>query len=81
MDYRSGPYKVKFTAGKTHASINVSLTDDNIFESNENFMITIDPSSLPSNVTVGDPRQVTVTIVDNDGKYFNVNPVLSSHMF
>ena len=69
MDYGSGPYEVIFTAGTTEASFNVSFTDDDIFESNENFMITIDPSSLPSNVSVGDPGQVTVTIVDNDGKY------------
>ena len=67
MDYGSGPYKVTFIAGTTEASFNVSLTDDFIFERNEKFMITIDPSSLPSNVTVGDPDQVTVTIVDNDG--------------
>ena len=67
MDYGSGPYEVTFTAGTTEASFNVSLSDDNIFERNKKFMITIDPSSLPSNVTVGDPDQVTVTIVDNDG--------------
>ena len=70
MDYRSGPYEVTFAAGTTEASFNVSLTDDNIFESNENFMITIDPSSLPSDVTVGDPRRVTVIIMDNDGNHY-----------
>ena len=68
MDYGSGPYEVTFTAGTTEASFNVSLTDDNIFESNENFIITIDPSSLPNNVTVGEPRRVTVIVVDNDGR-------------
>ena len=68
MDFASGIYEVTITAGTTEASFNVSLTDDNIFERNEKFMITIDPSSLPSNVTVGDPDQVIVTIVDNDGK-------------
>ena len=70
MDYGSGPYEVTFTAGTTEASFNVSLTDDYIFERNEKFMITIDPSSLPSNITAGDPDRVTVTIVDNDGEYF-----------
>ena len=70
MDYGSGTYEVTFTAGTTEALFNVSLTDDNISERNEKFMITIDPSSLPNNVTVGDPDQVIVTIVDNDGKYF-----------
>ena len=55
--------------------MNVSLTDDNIFERNERFMITIDPSSLPNNVTVGDPSEATVTIVDNDGKNYNIHLV------
>ena len=73
MDYGSGPYEVTFTAGTTQASFNVSLTDDNIFESNENFMVTIDSSSLPSDVTVGDPRRATVIIMDNDGNYFVYN--------
>ena len=36
-------------------------------------MLTISPSSLPSNVTVGDPDKVTVTIVDNDGKNIVIN--------
>ena len=73
MDYGSGPYEVTFIAGKTQASFNVSLTDDNVFESNENFMITIDPSSLLNNVTVGDRKRVTVIIMDNDGNYFVLN--------
>ena len=51
---------------------NVSLTDDNTFERNEIFMITIDPSSLPNNITVGDPSEASVTIMDNDGKNYNV---------
>ena len=73
VDYGSGPYEITFTAGTTEASFNVSLTDDNIFESNENFMITIDPSSLPNNVTVGDRKRVTVIIMDDDGNYFVLN--------
>ena len=76
VDYGSGPYEVTFTAGTTEASFNVSLTDDYVFESNENFMITIDPSSLLNNVTVGDRKRVTIIIMDNDGNYF----VLSVYM-
>ena len=73
VDYGSGPYKVTLTAGTTEALLNVLLNDDNIFENNENLMITIDPSSLPNNVTVGYRRRVTVIIMDNDGKYFVLN--------
>ena len=51
------------------ASFNVSLKNDNILESNETFKLAIDPSSLPNSVTVGDPGETTVTILDNDGEY------------
>ena len=68
VDYGSGLYEVTFTAGTTEASVNVSLNDDDICESNENFMITINPTSLPNNITIGDPGRVTVIIVDNDCK-------------
>ena len=52
----------------TRVPFNVSLIDDIIYEGNEDFTLTIDPSSLPTGVTVGNPDQATVTIVDNDGK-------------
>ena len=68
MDYTSGPYTVTFPAGQTTATFNVSITDDMILEGNENFMLTIDPSSLPDGVTRGTPGEATVNIVDDDGK-------------
>ena len=69
MDYGSGPYTVTFPAGVTSVPFNVSIIDDMIFEGNEDFMLTIDPSSLiPTGVTVGSPDQATVTIVDDDRK-------------
>ena len=68
-DYTSGPFTVTFNAEITRASFSVSIIDDNVLEGNETFDLTIDPSSLANNkITVGDPGQVTVTIVDNDGK-------------
>ena len=69
MDYNSGPYFLTFDAGVTSVPFNVSINDDNIFEGNENFIFTINPSSLPPGVVVGNPRQVTVTIVDDDCKF------------
>jgi len=67
-DYDSGPYSVKFIAGMTTATVNVSIVDDNITERNATFNLSIDTSSLPNKVSVGDNGQATVTIVDNDGK-------------
>ena len=68
MDYGSGPYTVTFPAGVTSVPFNVSITDDIIYEGNEDFILTIDPSSLPTDVSVGSPGQATVTIVDDDRK-------------
>ena len=55
-------------AEMTNALFNVPITDDDILEANENFMLTINPSSLPNGVTVGDPGQATVRIRNDDGE-------------
>ena len=67
MDYISGPYSVTFPAGVTNVPFNISINDDNIFEENENFTLTIN-SSLPTGVMVGNPGQVRATVMDNDRK-------------
>ena len=46
---------------------NVSINDDDMFEGNENFTLAIDVS-LPTGIMVGDPRQATVIIVDDDSE-------------
>ena len=67
MDYTSGPYTVIFPAGQTTATFNVPINDDDTFEMNENFMLTIDSSSLPTSFTIGNPGQAIVTI-EEEGK-------------
>ena len=68
VDYDSGPFDITFPAGETIAVFNVTINDDNIVEGNENFTLSIDPSSLPNGVTIGDPSQTTVILVDDDSK-------------
>ena len=68
VDYDSGPYTVIFTAGVTSTSIDVSINDDNIFEANETFSLTIDLSLLPSTVTPSSSATLNATILDNDCK-------------
>ena len=68
VDYDSGPYNITFQAGTISVPFNVSITDDNILEDDENFLLTVDLSLLPDNITASDPYQATVTIVDKDGK-------------
>ena len=50
----------------TVVPFDVEIFDDNILEATENFTLTINRSSLPTGVTVGDPGQATVNIVDDD---------------
>ena len=49
--------------------LTVPINDDDTFEGNENFILTIDSSSLPNDVTVSSPGYATVTIIENDGNY------------
>ena len=76
IDYTSGPYSVQFNDGDVRASFNVSINNDNILEGNEVFNLIVNASSLPSTVSVGDPGQTTVTIVDNDGKCKAINALI-----
>jgi len=69
-DYFSGPYYIVFTAGMTEAVFNITVNDDDILEGTETFNITINPSSLPNNVTIGGLDEAVVTIVDNDGEFY-----------
>ena len=66
VDYDSGPYTVTFTAGQTSVSFDVPINNDNIFEASETFSLTIDPSSLPSRVTLSSSATLTATILDDD---------------
>lgn len=67
-DYAPGPYSVTFPAGMTNVSLNISITDDNIVETDEQFFLIIGPSTLP-HVIVSRLSQAVLTITDSDGKY------------
>jgi len=75
VDYNSGPYPVTFPAGVTSVTFDVPITDDSILEGSENFMLTIDQSSLPTGVNRGDPGEATVTIVGKE--FINIMSVHS----
>ena len=66
-DYTSGPYTVTFPIGTTNASFEVSINDDT-FEDNENFNVTIDRFVLSNDVVIGNYGQATVMIIDDDRK-------------
>ena len=52
----------------TRFPFNVSILDDKILEEDENFILSIDPSSLPCSVTIGNYNQATVTILEDECK-------------
>ena len=68
MDYTSGPYTVTIPAGSTTTTFNIPINDDDILEIDEDFMLTIDTSSIPGSVRLGTPSESTVTILDDDRK-------------
>ena len=63
-DYGSGSYQVTFTAGETISSFNVPITDDNVVEDDETIDLTIQSTSLPNRVSVTNPSQANITIMD-----------------
>ena len=57
-----------FSAGTTTVQFDVTINDDKILERDENFMLTINTSSLPNRVIADNlNNQATVTIKDDDG--------------
>jgi len=68
VDYNSGPYPVTFPAGVTSVTFDIPIADDSILEDNENFVLTINQSPLPTGVNYGDPGEAIVTIVNDDCK-------------
>ena len=52
----------------TRVPFNVSIATDSVFEGNETFYLLINASTLPREVSVKNPGQTTVIIVDDDGK-------------
>ena len=68
VDYNPGPYEIKFPAGRTSAGFNISINNDDLLEDNETFNLIINPSSLPSEVSTSNPVQVTITVLNDEGK-------------
>ena len=67
-DYYPGPYNVTFPAGVTRVILNISITDDDAVEGNENFTLSVDTNALPSGVISISPYKVTAIIMDDDCK-------------
>ena len=69
QDFDLGPHTVTFPARTTIVYLSVSIRNDNIVEGDENFTLTIDPSSLPNDIFIDNYNETTVTIANDDCKF------------
>ena len=60
----------------TLTSVDINIINDNIFEGNESFTVTIMGNVLPNGVSRGTIHSATITIVDF-GKLFMYNTMIS----
>ena len=69
VDYRIFGTSVTFRAGSTRVQYSGSqAVDDGLVELDETFDLIIDDSSLPVDVSLGDPYQTRMIIVDDDSE-------------
>ena len=59
---------ISFTANNTRATLNISVIDDNLFETDENFVLRIDHNALNFGLSELELGETTLTIIDNDGE-------------
>ena len=69
-DYTGGDYPVVFPARSTKESFSIPITNDDIFETDETFFLTlvIPQPAQAIGVMRGDPFMATVTIINDDGE-------------
>ena len=69
-DYRGREFPVFFPVGVTKANFSIPIVNDDIFEFDENFFITLEIPQPAANIGVitDEPFQVTVTITDDEGE-------------
>lgn len=60
-NYQLGPFEATFPMGKTSAIVTINVTDDDVYEENESFELSIVNSNPPNLVILGD--QVTAKVV------------------
>ena len=71
VDYTATTRDVTFDVSTTRRSVLISVVDDNIQESLEQFFVRLSQSNTGTDVDVElNPAQATIDIVDNDGKFY-----------
>ena len=67
-DYQRRPYSLLFTESVNSIPLIVFLNNDEVYEGNEDFILTIDPSKFEesNNIIVDQPNEVVVVITDHE---------------
>lgn len=70
FDLSNIPTELTFAPGvfDVTASAFLTVTDDNILENNETFVVSVVGTSLDSQRSDDDMDSITITIIDDDGK-------------
>ena len=72
IDYTSGPYNVSIPARQLETFFTIAIHDDYQNEDHEFFIVTIDQSSLPCYIIVGNFSEAVVNIEDDDSECVSV---------
>ena len=69
-----GPDKlqVEIPSGSTSVSVIINIVNDNIYEGNENFTLTLNSKG---GAQLGSPNEALISIVDDDCELFNSNSI------
>lgn len=66
VDYQALSGSVSIQNGSSETSVTLTVIDDERVEGDETIIVTLDDSSLPSNVSLGSTATATLTITDDD---------------
>ena len=62
-------YLITLNNGQDAAAVPIAIVNDAQPEFNESFVIRLDVASLTGGAMLGNPRECTVTIIENDNPY------------
>ena len=71
-DFEHGSYIVTIPAGETEWPFDAIIYNDDLFESDEHFMLVIDQETLSYRISRGHPHSSTVTIANDEARKYLV---------
>ena len=73
VDYEEGPYHVDISRGDTKSTLCINITDNSYLaaQGDKTFSIGFNKNALHPDVIPMDPRNATVTIIDDECKHLD----------